>query len=807
MTRISLAERVGHDLRAACRTLRAAPGFSSVVLTVLALAMGATTAVFSVVDAVVLRGLPFDHADRIVAVDRTINGRVVISSFSAPEFLTLRAQQDMFEGLAAVASGSLMLRRDGAREPDILRMQRVSAEFFPVLRVTPAIGRPFTIGNEVAGRDLVAVISFGLWQRRFGGAVDVLGKRLPSARGDLEIIGVMPAEFAYPVGAVQATDLWVPYVVPENERSARVGVYLRLIARLKDGMTLERAQARIDGIAAANIAAGTGDGFEQRPTLRDLRGSLAGYARPWMLMLLSAVACVLLIACANIANLLLVRATVRAHELSVRTALGATRWDLARMLLAESLLLATTGTALGIGIAWWGIDSLRSLLPPDLPRLSNIAIDVRVLAAAGATALVTGLAFGLAPVYFGARTVSRVLMESGRGSTTSVRRQWLRTTLLVVEVALAVVLLVGTALFLTSFARLIQIDVGVEYRNVLMVDVRPRPTPTSASGAGLENLLKRMSEIPGVETAALATSNLPFSLSFSSRPIDVPGGDRPSGAAMQPVGVSNVSQQYFHVLRVPLRHGRFFTSADSDASAAAVILNETAAKTLFPGQDPIGQLVGIEKRRTVVGVVGDVRASGPEGNVQPQAFLPIVRGEAVAGTLLLKITGNSAAILPRVRAAIWSEVPDLAVPAPRTLEQSFGALIAQRRFSMFLLSLFGFLGVTMAGVGIYGVMAYVVAQRTREIGIRMALGALPSTVLRSVLQRASSQVGLGLLAGLGVAWLTATSVEKFLFRVEPHDLRLYAAVGGVLIAAAFAAALVPAHRAARVDPVVALRSE
>ncbi len=807
MTRIPLAETVGHDLRSAYRALRAAPGFSAVVLTVLTLAMGATTAVFSVVDAVALRGLPFDHADRLVALDRTISGRVVMSSFSAPEFLTLRAQQDVFEGLVAVASGNLVLRRDGARDPDILRMQRVSTEFFSVLQVTPAIGRPFTIENEGSGRDLVAVISFGLWQRRFGGAIDILGKRLPSARGDLEIIGVMPSEFAYPVGAVQATDLWVPYVVPENERSARVSVYLRLIARLTDGMTLELAQARIDGIAAANIAAGTGDGLEQRPTLRDLRESLAGYARPWMLMLLSAVACVLLIACANIANLLLVRATVRAHELSVRSALGATRWDLARMLLAESLLLSTIGTALGIALAWWGIDSLRSLLPPDLPRLANIAIDLRVLTVSAAAAIATGVAFGLAPVCFGAHTVSRVLMESGRASTTSVRRQWLRTTFLVVEVALAVVLLVGTALFLTSFARLIRIDVGLDYRNVLMVDVRPRPVAGAAAATGIANVLKRISGIPGVETAAVASSNLPFSLSFRSRPIDLPGRERLSGAVMPPVGVSDVSQEYFHVLRVPLRRGRFFTAADSDASAATVILNDTAAKTFFPGQDPIGQLVGIGKRHTVVGVVGDVRGSGPEGNLQAQVFLPIVREEAAGGTLLLKITGDSAAVLPQIRAAIWSEFPDLAIPAPRTLEQSFSTLIAQRRFSMFLLSLFGFLGVTMAGVGIYGVMTYVVAQRTREIGIRMALGALPSTVLWSVLRRAASQVGLGLLAGFGLASLTATSVEKFLFRVEPHDLWLYGAVGGVLVATAFAAAVVPARRAARVDPIVALRSE
>jgi putative ABC transport system permease protein len=813
LNRIPLIETLGRDLRTAFRGLRAAPAFTAVVLTVLTLAMGATTAVFSVVDAVVLRALPFDEGDRLVAVDRTVAGKVVMSPFSAPEFLALRAQPEVFEGLAAVTDGNVTLRRDGGNDPEILRGQRVSAEFFSVLRTRPALGRAFTTEHEVEGRGRVAVISHGFWQRRYGRSSDVLGKRLPATGGDFEILGVMPSGFGYPVGAIEPVDLWVPYVVPSNERVNIVGSYLRLIARLKDGTTLQNAQGRIDEIAASNVAVASGAGPNRPPTLRDLRESLTGYTRAWMLMLLASVSCVLLIACVNIANLLLVRATVRVRELSVRAALGATRWELCRMLLVESLVLATVGTAMGTLGAWWGIGALRSLLPPDMPRLANIAIDWRVLVVSAGAALVTGVAFGLPPAFYCSRTIDHVLKQNGRADTASGRRQWLRTTFLVAQVALAVVLLVGAALFLTSFARLMRIDIGLDYHNVLVVDVHPRPAASGAAGtearkanaARLANLLKRMSEIPGVVTAAMATDNIPFSLRTSSSAFGIPGRELPPDQGG--IGSSYVSPDYFRALGVPLLRGRFFTAADWQGSDLVAILNEAAARTYFPNQDPVGQVVALNGKRTIVGVVGDVRGFGPERIVQRAAFVPGGQGELTGGTVILKTAGSSTSVVPQVKAAIWSEFPDIAIPAARTLEQGFGRLIAERRFSMLLLSLFGVLGVMIAGVGIYGVMTYVVTQRTREIGIRMALGALSSTILWSVLRRASTQVAAGVLVGLGTAWLLATSVEKFLFRVEPHDLRLYAAVCTVLAATALTAAFVPARRAARVDPVIALRLE
>jgi hypothetical protein len=323
MGRFFALQALGRDVRCAYRSLRAAPGFTAIVLTVMTLAMGATTAVFSVVDAVTLRGLPFDEADRLVSFE-TVSGSVVATSYAAPEFLALRAQQDVFEGLAALTDRNLVLRRNGGSEPEILRAERVSHEFFPILRVAPARGRLFTAVDEINGRDRVAIISHGLWQHRFGGAGDILGKRLPADQGDIEIIGVMPPGFAYPVGATQPTELWMPYVVPEAERAARVGAYLTLIARLNSGMTIARAQARVNQIAVASSVEGARTGLGQAPTLRDLHESITGYTRTWMLMLLVAVVCVLLIACANIANLLLVRATVE-HKHGTPVRLGRAR--------------------------------------------------------------------------------------------------------------------------------------------------------------------------------------------------------------------------------------------------------------------------------------------------------------------------------------------------------------------------------------------------------------------------------------------------------------------------------------------------
>jgi predicted permease len=476
-------------------------------------------------------------------------------------------------------------------------------------------------------------------------------------------------------------------------------------------------------------------------------------------------------------------------------------WDLARMLLAESVLLSMVGTVVGGLVASLGINALRSMLPAFLPRLADVSVDTRVLVVSACVALVIGLAFGMAPLVGCSRAIDRVLRENGRANTASRRSQWLRSSLIVAEVGLAVVLSIGAGLFITSFARVMRVDVGLDYQQVLVANVRGEADVSQRA-----RLVDRVRGIPGVEAAAMKTSNVPFWGSYSSMQIDIPGRDS-QPAWSRGIGVSEVSPDYFRTLRVQLRKGRFFTDADRRGSEPVVILNETAAKIYFPGEDPIGRVVRFHEQRTIVGIVGDVRTSGPELPVDPESYLPMAQGARGGGTLLVRTAGRSAPIIPQVKAAIWSEFPNLAIPTPRTLEQAFGNYIAERRFTMLVLSVFGLLGVTIAGVGIYGVTAYVVTERTREIGIRIALGAVPSSILRSVLRRALGLIGLGLLAGLGTAWLLATSVERFLFSVDPHDLRIYAAVCGVLVSSAFLAAFLPARRASRVDPLVALRAE
>jgi len=784
---LPILESVQLDLRSALRGLRAAPGFTAVVLAVLTLAMGATTAVFSVVDALALKGLPFDDADRIVSVGTVIKGKRFEGPFMAPDYLELRAQQDVFASLAAVTDGDVPLLREGANDPEVLPGQRVSAEFFAVLMARPTLGRSFTTENEVEGNSKVAVISHGLWQRRFGGAPNVIGMRLPTDDGGLEVIGVMPARFSYPVGELEPTDVWRPYVIPDKERTARFSSYLRLIARLKNDLSLESAQTRLDALAASNATNSIPGGLTWHPALTSLRESLVGDTRPWMLMLLGAVICVLLIACVNIANLMLVRTSTRVRELSVRSALGATRWALGRMLLVESLVLSTAGTAFGLLLAYWGVAALQSLLPPYLPRLADVAIDWRVLTVAAGAAVVTGIAFGLAPVFQSARSFDHALRETGRTDTSSSRRQWLRTGLLVAEVALAVVLVMGAALFLTSFSRLMRIDLGLDYNRVLVVNVSPR----DGSSARFTTLLSRVSQIPGVEIASFATGNLPFSNRRSTN--------------FKGVGVSEVSADYFRALGMPLRSGRLFDDADGRRTRV-VILNEAAAKVYFPDQDPIGRT--ISGSSVVIGVVGNVRSRGPENKIEPDQYSPATEADIRRATFVLKTRdGDDGAIAEQVKAAIWREFPDVIIPPPQTLERALGGFIAQRRFNMVLLSLFGILGLTIAAMGIYGVMSYIVTQRTREIGIRMALGALASTVLWSVLRRAGTQVGVGLILGFAMSWVLATSIETFLFNVEPRDFRLYAGVCAVLAFTALAAAYIPARRAARVDPLVALRLE
>jgi predicted permease len=790
------------ELRFATRSLRRSPSFTAAVLAVLALALGASVVIFTIVDTTLLRGLPYDRADRLVAVGHLNSAAVHSNLISTAHYLALKERRDIFDGVALMTDFDAALKRDDVNEPQVIRGQRVTAGFFQVLRIVPAEGRFFMADDEAEGRLPVAVISDGLWRRAFGASAAVIGRRMATEQGDFEIVGVAPAGFSYPPGVVEPADVWVPYVIPAGGHVAR---YDRSVARLKDGVSIDQALARLND-------QGSGVAVERGTGVWSLQEQIAGSARPWLLMLMAAAVCVLFIACVNIANLVLVRATVRTHELRIRAALGATRWDLARALLTESLLLALAGASLGLLLAWWGIDALRTSLPPALPRPDTIGIDIRVLSTAGACAIAIGVALSLVPMLRDVRTRDRSLrVEQTRSNTISRPTQWLRSLFVVSEIALAVVLLVGAALFLTSYSRVVNVDLGFDYRNVLLVRIQPPARPAGAGPDAAANrdallrLIEHVGAIPGVDAAAVVSGTLPLGGRTTSAPFGIPGRELPR--SQSGVTLHRVSAGYFTAMRIPIRTGREFTSTDLAGSQPVAILSDAAAAMYFGSDNPIGQMVELHGRRTVVGVAGNVRSAGPEIDNRPEIYYPASQGSAGEGTLVVRTSRSDDALLSQIRTLIRSGFPDLAIPPASTLEQRFATYIAVRRFNMLLLTLFGALGVAIAAAGIYGVMAYVVSQRTREIGIRKALGALPSRILLAVLGRAALQIGAGLAIGLPVAWMLSGTIESFLFNVEARAVGLYVVAAIVLVVVAIAAAAFPARRAARVDPVIALRSE
>jgi putative ABC transport system permease protein len=810
------------DVRYALRSLRSTPGFTVAALLILTLGIGASTAIFSVVDAVVLRGLPFEEHDRLVAVGQRMAPRPdapgpspgadpeQLSSVSPQNYLDWAARQQVFESMAAIVNTSVTLREADA-EPEDLRAQRVTSGFFDVLKAEPRLGRRFTTENEVDGQDQVVVLSDGLWKRRFGGEPDVVGRVIPIDGALYEVLGVMPPEFAYPVGVVRPTDVWLPLVVPPRHRVRipnNYENYLQTIGRLGPGMTLDGAKAHMAQIASALEA--------EHPAWN--KGSLAGVrplhdhflgarTRSWMVMLLGAVGLVLLIACANVANLLLVRAAARERELSIRAALGAGRWRLVRQALVESVVLSGVATILSIGLAWWAVDILRAAMPDGVPRVTMIAIDMRVLAGAAAAALFTGVLFGVVPALQSSRpALAGALKEGARGHVGG--RQYVRHMLVVAEVALAVVLLVGAALFTGSFLTLMRIDPGFDATNVLTVQIAPRAElgqPPRDERAAYARIIDELGQTPGVQYASMILGGMPFSGSMSTTTAQVVGS-----TPMREVSVSvrRVTADYHHALKIPLLEGRYFGVADREGAPPVVVLNKSAAAVLFPGEQALGRLVNAANAdRTVVGIVGDIHQSSLEVEGLPEIYAPIAQVTPGSGELMIRTAGDPFAVLPAVKAAVLRSLPDVPLRNVRSLEQVFERRAAQRRLNMLLIGLFGALGLVISAVGLYGVMAYAVSQRTREIGVRMALGATQGSVMRMVMHSAGVMVVTGLVIGAAGAWWLSTFAGAFLFRIEATDPRAFGVAIAVLLLAAAMAAALPARRAAAVDPMVALRAE
>ena len=812
---------MANDLRIAIRSLRQSPGFCLVAVGALALGIGTATVVFSVVDGVVLKGLPLERADRIVTVvehdtraAETLGGGLT----TAPAFFDWRRLQTPFEHLAAAASVSFRARST-AGEPVDLLAQAVTWEFFPVMRVAPALGLAFGPDDEVHGRHRVVVLGHAYWQQRFGGARDVVGRTLALNDEAWQIVGVAPAGFSYPIGGTRPTDLYVPLSLSEAERSRDAGhaYFYAAIGRLKPGVSVVGADREMARLAAALDAEHPGWSPGRTVRVSTLQDRLVGRVRPWMLMLLSAVGLVLLVACGNVANLLLLRAMARGREGIIRAALGASRWQIVRGPIAEALVLAMSGAAIGLALAFGAVRVLRAWLPFGLPRVADVVIDARVVLVTVGVATFTGLVCGITPGLLATRQGAHAsLAAGGRSMTSGTRGRRLRGGLVVFEVALTAVLLVGAGLFARSFVALHRVDSGFEWSGVLTlavnapvaVSVATQPGAVEGEGGAIERAIDAVRRVPGVESAGAVAGGVPLSGRWNRSSVELPGRGELVGADND-IDVRRVSPDYLKVLRVPLLRGRHLTDFDRPSAPLAVLVNNIAARKYWPGQNPIGQRITLaEKERTVVGVVGDIRHLGPETPPRQEAYIPMAQERVRSATLVARTTRPPFEVLPAVKTAIRSINPDQRFAADvSTLDASMDRLIGQRRFLMALTVLLGWLGLAIATAGVYGVMAFAVTEQTAEIGLRMALGATRGVVVVAVMRQACILLGAGLVIGLAAARLLGNGIGAFLFGVQPGDAATSVIALAVLAIAGTVASAVPARRAASVNPLVALRHE
>jgi putative ABC transport system permease protein len=804
-----------HDIRYAVRSLKKSTGFTLVTVLTLALGIGANTAIFGVVDAVLLETLPAPEPDELVQVFETSESEKW--TVSPPNFTDWRAQSTVFEEMAAHYADSFALSGGGAAESVL--GEWVTAGFFRVLGREPLLGRAFTPADTVVGRDRVVVLSHALWQRRFGGRPDVLGRSIELEGESRTVVGVMPPGFAFPAEA----ELWVPLAfTPEDLGTQRGAHYLDVLARLRDGVTIEQASTELTLIARRLEAQYPDTNAGAGVAVVGLQEALTGGVRPALLILLGAVGLVLLIACANVANLLLARAAERRRELALRSALGAGSGRILRAGLTESLVLALLGGAAGLALALAALEVLVASPPAGVPRIEDARIDLTVLGFTLGLSLLTGLLFGLAPAVKAARTadLGRALREGGAGSVGGSARSRGRNALVVAEMALAVLLLVGAGLLLKSFVELQVVDSGFDPQGVLSFHVSlpetryPEPRQSRAFFAGL---LERIRSLPGVDGAA-GVFGLPlsgFSYSMSVEVLDgAPAYERPGEEKSTQLRV--VTPGYFDVMRIPLVAGRPLTERDREEAPLAVVVNESAARLLWPDDAPLGHtlelatafgLGGPRAGGTVVGVVRDIRHRGPREASRPEVFLAHAQFPVDFMSVTVRTSVPPESLVNPIRGELQQLDPELPMDSIRTMEQRLADSIAEPRFYMLLLSAFAASALFLASIGIYGVIAYAVKNRVAEIGIRRALGARAGDVVRMVVGGAVALALGGLAAGLLAALALTRILSGLLYGVSATDPLTFAGVAIVLLAVALLASFIPARRAARVDPMTALREE
>lgn len=798
----------GKTLRYAYRSLRGSKSTSLAVISTLALGIGVTTAVFSIVYGVLLRPLPYPDSDRLVRVWLS-NPRQGIDKdiTSYPNFADWRAQSRSIQGMAAVASAARNLT--GAGEPRELSGAAVSEGYFGILRVAPVLGRVFTPEEESLGGPNVVILSHELWATQFGSDPAIVGRALSLSGVPYEVVGVMPR-------GLGEQDFWIPLRPSADLRESRGALWLPVIGRLAPGVTLEQAQTEMSAIARrleqSYPEANDGTGVLLEP----LRASIVGDVRQPLLLLLGAVALVLLIACANIANVLLVRGTARRTEMAVRAALGASRRQLAMQVGVESLLLALAGGALGVLAAYACLQWLMGLAPPSLPRLDAIRLDGSVLGITAAVTVLCGMLFGLVPALeAGGRGPAEAIRQGGRGAVGGSAAERLRPVLVVSQFALAVMLLAGAGLMLRSFAKMQDVDPGFDASHVALVRLNlpasKYETPEQVN-AFYDELLTSLRATPGVESAD-AISDFVLGRLPNSASIVVEGIELPQALERLPVAYDAVTPGFVRTSRMRMLSGRGLLPTDKQGSSRVALVSETMARTFFRGADPVGArfAFGVPDSEdgwiTIVGVVADARRSGPVEPVRPYVLMPHAQYTTRRLDIVIRATGEPLALLPQVRAAVHAIDAAQPIAGVRTLEQAFGETVAPRRFLMVLLSIFGGAACALAAIGIYGVMAYVVVRRTREIGVRIALGAPPGRVQRLVIAQAMAQAGIGLALGVAGALLLGGQIRAQLFGVAPGDPTTLVATVGLLALVALFASWLPARRAAAVDPTTAMRVE
>ena len=803
------------DIRFALRGLAKRPAFTAIALLTLALGIGVNTAIFSAVDSVLLRSMPFKDAEALVAVwEHSPQLGIARNEMAPANFFDLRNQNQAFESFAAFGDMSMNLTGEG--EPERLEGQLVTANVFTVLGVQPALGRTFSLQEDQVGQDHVAVLSHALWQRRFNRDPNVINRQLTLNGESFTIVGVMPPDFFFPV---RESELWIPWAMPPEQASGRGDHYLRAVARLKPGVTRERANAEVESVAARLATdyprTNEGLGFVVNSFQRDYVGDLR---RP-ILVLFAAVGLVLLIACANVANLLLAQATARRREIAIRLALGARRWTIAQQLLLESLLLAIGGGVLGVLGAVWGVQALSKLLPASLSKLQAVTIDARVLLFTIVVVVLTAIAFGVVPALHAARAnPGEALNETARDAASGSSGRYLRRVLVVSEVALAVVLLVGAGLLIRSFQRLNQVDVGFNPNNLLTMRMAlpvPKYAKPEARRAFYDELLQRVDALPGVESAGMITV-LPLSFSGMKFSFSVEGRANPSDPNLPFALYRVVSPDYFRAMGIPLQRGRVFDTRDAKDSTPVMIVNRRLAEQFWPGEDATGKRLKVgpidsaNPWATIVGVVGDVRQTGFYGEQLPEFYVPYAqewRMWMAPKDLVVRTSGDPTALSAAVRQAVWAVDKDQPVSNVQTMDQVFAAAISRERFQMLLLTLFATLALVLACIGLYGVISYMVAQRTHEIGVRMALGAQAGDVLRLVIRQGMVLASVGLTVGIAIGSAVTRVLSDMLYGVSARDPLTFVGVPVLLLLVAFLACYIPARRATRIDPLSALRCE